>query len=266
MLCRDVQKLFSPYLDGFLSPEERRMVEEHVANCSGCYQELSSLKDTVEAVRNLGTVEPPPNFCEELHFKLHEGKKKKQNAKWKLYFSGIAAAVLVIFLALHAVPGIFQGVRGLSPQKEIMSQSSQRDDAFLSREHAPMEEKAGIQAVPEENAEFQEGKNGQLELQQSPKAASKNIALVVDNPIEAVDELKNKVRDYDVEILNVEYVSQQKVELSLRIPSEDRADIIDCVFSIAKEDKARSEELFLKSEGTEEFSSGIVLELELNSP
>lgn len=60
MNCHRVQNLLSAYIDLELSPEERRLIRNHLFNCPSCaknYEELNCIK------RVLGNLEPPiPNL------------------------------------------------------------------------------------------------------------------------------------------------------------------------------------------------------------
>lgn len=61
MNCHRVQNLLSAYLDLELSSEERRLIRNHIFNCSTCaknYEELIDIK------RILGNLEPPTPIIE----------------------------------------------------------------------------------------------------------------------------------------------------------------------------------------------------------
>ena len=50
MKCKDVQGLFSSYMDKAMSPSETRDLEQHLAECAGCAQELAQWKDAASAL------------------------------------------------------------------------------------------------------------------------------------------------------------------------------------------------------------------------
>lgn len=52
--------LLSAHLDGELTPEEVRRVEEHLAGCAPCRAELEALAAARSAVRGLPILEVPP--------------------------------------------------------------------------------------------------------------------------------------------------------------------------------------------------------------
>ncbi len=57
-----VEELLSAYIDGELSIEETTMVEKHLRDCSACTQDLETLRQTVNLVRQLPAVSPPRSF------------------------------------------------------------------------------------------------------------------------------------------------------------------------------------------------------------
>lgn len=57
-----VEELLSAFIDGELSIEEATLVEKHLRQCSACAQELETLRQTVNLVRQLPAVSPPRSF------------------------------------------------------------------------------------------------------------------------------------------------------------------------------------------------------------
>jgi anti-sigma factor RsiW len=45
--CHEVIELLSNYIDGALSPDERRRVDEHLALCDGCATYLEQMRETI---------------------------------------------------------------------------------------------------------------------------------------------------------------------------------------------------------------------------
>src|SRR4029077_10897875 len=46
MKCRDVVELMTDYLEGALSPSDRRRFEDHIAGCDGCRAYLDQMRAT----------------------------------------------------------------------------------------------------------------------------------------------------------------------------------------------------------------------------
>ncbi|MFQ5826923.1 MAG: anti-sigma factor family protein [Dehalococcoidia bacterium] len=55
--------MLSPYIDGRLTPKEQRELEEHLAACEACREELRALEVTVKLMRRLPQVAPPRSFA-----------------------------------------------------------------------------------------------------------------------------------------------------------------------------------------------------------
>jgi anti-sigma factor RsiW len=47
LTCHEVIELLSDYVDGALSAEDRRRVDEHLALCDGCTTYLEQLRETI---------------------------------------------------------------------------------------------------------------------------------------------------------------------------------------------------------------------------
>jgi anti-sigma factor RsiW len=54
LTCADIVKLVTDYLEGQLTPDERRRFEEHVAICPPCRAFLAQTRTTVELVGSCG--------------------------------------------------------------------------------------------------------------------------------------------------------------------------------------------------------------------
>ncbi|MBC7325014.1 MAG: zf-HC2 domain-containing protein [Moorella sp. (in: Bacteria)] len=64
MNCREARQLFSPWLDGELTDEERRAFDEHLAACRTCAVELEKLQAVAAAMRKMRVpVAPPEGFA-----------------------------------------------------------------------------------------------------------------------------------------------------------------------------------------------------------
>ena len=66
MKCRDVVELMTAYIEGALSPEDRRRFEEHLAKCDGCTTYLQQLRTTIRLGAKLVDEAMPPTLEAEL--------------------------------------------------------------------------------------------------------------------------------------------------------------------------------------------------------
>jgi hypothetical protein len=113
MECSRVNKLFSEYLDGTLEERTRRMLEEHLAACGGCAEDLRTLRSCVAALGSLDKVKAPADFLEKVHarIELDERASWLGRFKEKLFFplhvkvplemAGLAVAVLLVVFLYH---------------------------------------------------------------------------------------------------------------------------------------------------------------------
>lgn len=60
--CGDVRDLFSPYVEGELTDDARRRVEEHLDRCSSCSETLAAVRLVIEAGREVAKLEPPSDL------------------------------------------------------------------------------------------------------------------------------------------------------------------------------------------------------------
>lgn len=51
--CRELVELVTDYLEGAMSPAERRRFEEHLALCPGCARYLDQMRRTISATGTL---------------------------------------------------------------------------------------------------------------------------------------------------------------------------------------------------------------------
>lgn len=83
--CAYFREQLSAYLDGALTVEEKRLVEEHLPLCEHCSLALTELKQTRETLRNLEEVEPPPWFTQKIMNRIREGAEPKKTFLWRLF-------------------------------------------------------------------------------------------------------------------------------------------------------------------------------------
>jgi anti-sigma factor RsiW len=62
MNCEEVQKYLSDFLDKSLDVARARAIEDHLAACSRCSEEMASLAECQRLVSDLPVVAPPVDF------------------------------------------------------------------------------------------------------------------------------------------------------------------------------------------------------------
>lgn len=104
-LCDVVREDLSAYIDGMLSEDEAKKVEQHLEACSECREEHRFLFGILKSASAMPTIPVSEHFHEELHNKLVAEMNKPKAIKirkrplWQLA-SGFAAAVAVIAFSI----------------------------------------------------------------------------------------------------------------------------------------------------------------------
>ena len=122
MTCEEVRELLSSYIDGELTSDTQRVVEEHVASCDSCKTELAGLRLTIQLVRSLEEVEVPEGFRAGLMAKVRAEATARQAGLFA-HLSGLlstgprralafAAIALVLVVGVNSVMGTLPGVYG----------------------------------------------------------------------------------------------------------------------------------------------------------
>ncbi len=76
--CRNIEEMMSAYLDGEVSPDEERLVREHLASCPGCRATLEDLRRTATLVKGLEEVEPPPWLAQKIMAHVKDEAEKEE--------------------------------------------------------------------------------------------------------------------------------------------------------------------------------------------
>jgi hypothetical protein len=97
----------STYLDGIMTTEEKRLIEEHLSMCEHCKVALSELIKTQEILRNLEEVEPPPWFTQKIMNRVRKEAESRKGLLQRLFYPfhikipvGTLATCLVVVLAI----------------------------------------------------------------------------------------------------------------------------------------------------------------------
>jgi anti-sigma factor RsiW len=66
MPCQELVEVITDYLEGALSPEDRRRFEEHLSVCGGCRNYLDQMRATIRATGALNEESIPAGIREQL--------------------------------------------------------------------------------------------------------------------------------------------------------------------------------------------------------
>ncbi len=107
MECKGIKEELCAYLEGIVSPEEKRIIEEHLPSCPECRKNLADLKKAGELVKDLPEVEPPAWLTQKIMSRIKAEEEKKQGL-WKKLFYPLhikipIQALATVFIAVIAV-------------------------------------------------------------------------------------------------------------------------------------------------------------------
>ena len=98
MECGEVREEFSALIDGELASEQRRAVEAHLTQCSGCLRELDRIKRIDVLYRGLAPQTAPIGFEESINTILaaSETRRRPRMRLWPRLLPVVAAAALLL--------------------------------------------------------------------------------------------------------------------------------------------------------------------------
>src|SRR5215510_15081720 len=105
MNCADVQKDLSDFLEKSVDNERARTIEDHLAICSLCNEELAGLAECQRLVSSLPMVEPPLGFTSRVMARVREAEHPPslwERLFWPLRIKIPLQATAVVLIALLA--------------------------------------------------------------------------------------------------------------------------------------------------------------------
>jgi hypothetical protein len=127
MKCTSIEQKLSAYIDDHLSPEEKRLVEEHIRNCTGCAGLLDDLRKTVGHTRGLDQIDTPLWLRKKVMSKVREEAGEKRGVLRRLFYPlhikvplEVVATIAVVITAVYVFRGIPPEMRAfVAGQKEV---------------------------------------------------------------------------------------------------------------------------------------------------
>jgi len=157
MECAEIKELLSEYLDDTLDSKTTVLVQEHVQACSGCKEELDSLRSLVGALGSLEPAKAPDDFLDRLHERIEQRSTFSKfvrklfvpmQIKIPMQFAAVTAVALLVFAV----------VRTQQPRKRV---------AMTVKDSAPLELAKRIpsevaESTPEATVSIERDSNGEL--------------------------------------------------------------------------------------------------------
>lgn len=111
MKCKRTRKMLTDYVNGVLDPEDIILVQEHIAECNSCRQELQMLGKVLNLVEDARVEYPPAsvweNFLTDLHRRIESEAfivfRKQQRQRFYLlpgWIAGTTAVLLILFASV----------------------------------------------------------------------------------------------------------------------------------------------------------------------
>ncbi len=152
--CLRIEDLLSPYLDQTLNSVEQRKVEQHLASCQRCQEELASLRATVAWLHQAPAIMPRRSFT--LAKQVGPASRRLTPVALRLATAMVSVALVLLFTGdfLHRFevnPAPLPGA-GTSSQQEKGLSSSDEFTASLTNPQA-IKETAGSDTSTQEPAE-----------------------------------------------------------------------------------------------------------------
>ncbi len=119
MECKGIKEKLCAYLEGIVSPEEIRIIEEHLPSCPECRKNLADLKKAGKLVKDLAEVEPPAWFTQKIMSRIKAEEEKKKGLWQKLFYPlHIKIPIQALATGFIAVIAVFV-FRAVEPEMEL---------------------------------------------------------------------------------------------------------------------------------------------------
>src|SRR5262245_13023423 len=105
MNCVEVQKYLSDFLEKSVDNERARVIEDHLAVCSSCSEELAGLAECQRLVSGLAKLEPPLGFTSRVMARVREAEHPPslwERLFWPLRIKIPLQATAVVLIAVLA--------------------------------------------------------------------------------------------------------------------------------------------------------------------
>ncbi|OPY60637.1 MAG: hypothetical protein A4E56_02579 [Pelotomaculum sp. PtaU1.Bin065] len=257
MQCLEVEELLSPYLDEVLALPESEDVTSHLAVCASCREKYDVLKETVNFIKDLPEVEPPPGFSALVMSKIAIPTREKagyggvfmsfRKSGWlrACSFAAMFVVILGITTLMYGMPNQwYQRISSLlvheqqnepAPDSETKNDGSADTSETGPKEDSPAHKNepsnapgspAGLPVVPQKMAEKEEAIITQVAYGNIPASNKKlnnlvldaTLALSTEDPSDVPEKIANLADD------NGGYLvpggSQEEGTLTVKVPAD----------------------------------------------
>ena len=136
MECRKIREVLASYLEGVVTPEQRLLVREHLSSCGECKAAVEDLKKTIELMKSLEEVEPPPWLSQKIMAYVREEAEKKGGILRRFFFPLHIKVHLEVFATFLIVGLVAYVYKTTTPQFEA-ARMSEKTRVFRQGESSP---------------------------------------------------------------------------------------------------------------------------------
>ncbi|PGY07242.1 anti-sigma factor [Bacillus sp. AFS031507] len=119
MMCPEqIIELMHEYLDEEITPDQERILREHLQNCKECEAIFNELNKTIAFVKSVSHMQVPDDFTANVLSRLPKEKRKIWMQRWLKNHPMLAAASLFLILMMGSVFSTWNQDREFSVSKQ----------------------------------------------------------------------------------------------------------------------------------------------------
>ena len=118
MCPEQIIELMHEYLDDEITPEQERVLREHLQSCKECESLFNELKKTVAFVKSISTMQAPDNFTANVLSRLPKEKRRIWMQRWMKNHPLLAAASLFFILMMGSLFSTWNQDKDFSVSKQ----------------------------------------------------------------------------------------------------------------------------------------------------
>src|SRR4051794_40778189 len=103
MCPEQIIELMHEYLDEEITPDQERILREHLQNCKECEDIFNELNKTIAFVKSVSHMQVPDDFTANVLSRLPKEKRKIWMQRWLKNHPLLAAASLFLILMMGSV-------------------------------------------------------------------------------------------------------------------------------------------------------------------
>lgn len=112
MVCKEARELLSEYIDNVLEEKKKNGLQQHLASCRNCAQELESLRKYVKQMSSLSQLKAPDDFLRRVHERIERHSEFQRimrklfvpaKIKIPLEFVGVLATVIIVVVVARLI-------------------------------------------------------------------------------------------------------------------------------------------------------------------